>query len=125
MTLSILKFSEIQSFKGPLSEFWDPMRERCGTITSEGTLRESTNLAPDPLNDFLFPEGDLEIAKASWHTHTYGDANLSLADYWFFKSWPNLVHFVIYKGDVRCYLYLDDTLHYIAHENDIPARISR
>lgn len=118
----MLTFSEIQDFKKLLKAKWTPDLERCGTISAEGEVLESTNLADDPSINFEFPEGDLEQAIASWHTHPVGDANLSLPDYWFFKSWSNIVHFIIYRDDVRCYVSLDGIMYSVDEEDDLPAR---
>lgn len=97
-------------------------REICGIITTDGEIVEVTNLADDPMK-FEFEEGVLETAIASWHTHIYGDANLSLADYYFFKSWPKLSHFIVHNGEVRCYVVEDQSVYSIDEAEDLPSRL--
>ena len=80
-------YTEIQKFKKPLAEFWDPEVERCGIITAEGEIVEKTNRAADPARFFEFSIEDLEGAVATWHTHPKSSANLSIDDYRFFQSW--------------------------------------
>lgn len=104
-----------------MSGRWNNTTETCGTIRPDGSIAESENLAADPQNNFEFPEGDLEGAAASWHTHPYGSANLSIPDYWFFKSWLNIDHFIIYKDEVRCYRTLNGVVYSIDEEDDLPA----
>lgn len=102
---------------------WNPTREDCGIITLRGKIKEVENKALDPHLSFEFPEGVLEKAKASWHTHPARDANLSIPDYYFFKSWPSLVHFIVYRSEVRCYTAVDGRVYSIDEEEDFPPRL--
>lgn len=99
----MLTYSEIQEFKGSLKELWTPKHERCGVILMDRQVIEAENITEDPHINFEFPSGTLETGIASWHTHPYGNANLSIADFYFFKSWPSLFHFIIFNDEVRCY----------------------
>lgn len=117
----MLSFSTIQSFKTRLSGRWNNTNETCGVIDLQGDIRELQNLAEDPQNHFRFAEGDLDWAFASWHTHPYGSSNLSVEDYWFFKSLPNMVHFIIYRDEVSCYITQKGVLYSIDEEDDLPS----
>lgn len=89
----------------------------------DGQPVEMQNRAPDPLNHFEFQLEDLDGAEATWHTHPQTSANLSIEDYWFFTSWPLLLHFVISEEEVRCYVSRDGHVFCIAEENDLPPRL--
>lgn len=117
-------YSEIQNFKTPLAELWDPGVERCGIITATGEIQEKRNRASDPTRFFEFDIKDLEGAVATWHTHPQSTANLSIDDYRFFQSWPELTHFIVSLTDVRCYLTSKGLVHLVDEEKDHPSRIS-
>jgi proteasome lid subunit RPN8/RPN11 len=114
-------FSEIQNFKTPLRELWETGNERCGIITEAGEIIEKTNISMDPEHQFEFALEDLDGAYATWHTHPKTDANLSIADYWFFKSWPSKSHFIITLTEVRCFLTAQGIVYFVDEEEDHPS----
>lgn len=119
----MLSFSEIQSFSGQLSGYWAADVERCGVITRTNTVLEVQNQAQDPKNTFAFQIKDLENdPKATWHSHPETTANLSIEDYRFFQSWPELVHFIIGVDGVRCYQVLDGIVYLVEDEADYSPR---
>lgn len=122
MTSPKVRFSEIQDFKRRLrkQDLWVPNRERCGVINKRGRVLEKENRAANPSEDFKFQMKDLEGAIATWHTHPSGSANLSIADYWFFKSWTTLVHFIIFGNDIRCYMEHEGIIYLVDEEKDYP-----
>ncbi len=105
-----------------MREYFATGAERCGVITAQGEILECENLAQAPGDAFLFREEDLEGAVATWHTHPQGSSNLSIADYYFFKSWPKLSHFIVSKDDVWCYVIDSHSLVVLVDEEvDHPA----
>lgn len=119
----MLEFSEIQKFKKELLGRWDPKVEVCGVITPDLEIQESPNLAPYPEDAFEFRQEDLEGMTASWHSHPKSSPNLSIPDFYFFKSWPSMVHFVIGKDEVRCFAVWAGTVYLIEQEEDHPSRL--
>ena len=87
-------------------------------------IKETENLAIDPREMFQIPEEALQGAVATWHTHPSGSANLSIPDFWFFKFWHSMVHFVIYRGEVKAYAVLNGVVHHFDAEDDISPRSS-
>jgi len=120
----MLTFSEIQKFKKKLRDRWDPQIELCGVISPKKRVRQTKNLSDTPESTFLFDGKDLEGAIASWHSHPDGTANLSIADYRFFQSWPNQAHFIISSDEVRCYTVEKGLVYFIEQEKDLPSRAS-
>lgn len=119
----MLTFSEIQTFKSKLPAFYQTETERCGVILADGQIVERENLASDPANHFQFRLEDLEGAVATWHTHPKSTGNLSIDDYYFFKSWPSQTHFIISFDGIWC--YLTDELNRVIQvdvEEDYPPR---
>lgn len=117
----MLTFSEIQQFKQKLSGLWAPGNERCGIFTPGHEVEEKPNRSKTPLNTFTFDYEDLDGAIATWHTHPSGEATLSPADYWFFKSWPSHAHFIISSTEVRCYIVFQEVVYLVDEEEDHPA----
>lgn len=81
--------------------------ERVGFILRSGEIVEVKNVSNDPLNAFAVEPEELirleDEMVASWHTHPGVTSNLSGDDYAAFKSWPDLLHYIIGKGGVTCY----------------------
>lgn len=117
----MLTFSEIRAFANDLKPYWTPSEERCGIITPEGLISERPNIAEVPEINFEMTEADFREGIATWHTHPHGSANLSLEDYYLFKSWPSCLHFIIGADRVSCYSMLDDYLVSIDEAEDHPA----
>lgn len=120
----MLKYSEIQDIRTRLSKFPVTDLEQCGVILPDGQIIEKPNLSNDPRNRFAFDLGDLEGVEATWHTHPEVTANLSIADFYFFKSWPNLTHFIVSSTEVRCYLTYQGMVYLVEEEEDYPSRPS-
>lgn len=116
----MLLFSEILTSKELLMSSWQPTLEKCGILKSSQVVGKP-NLSSLPEDNFQFSPGDLDGADASWHTHPSGFGNLSIADYWFFKSWPSMVHFIISETEVRCYGIVDDEVRNIDDQADFSA----
>lgn len=116
----MLTFCEIQSFKSKLRKHWDPEVELCGIVNEAGEIEETKNVSGDPKNRFEFLLEDLNRAQVSWHSHPSGTANLSIADYRFFQSWPSLTHFIVSIDEVRCYGVHEGMVYLIEQENDHP-----
>lgn len=121
----MLPYSKILELKQSLNDWWSDGDERCGIITAEGEVTECQNLAKEPDDRFLFQEEDLKHAAATWHTHPKSSANLSLPDFYFFKSWPEINHFIVSSTEVRCYSTFDGLLYVTDDETDYPPRLSR
>lgn len=119
----MLTYSEILSFKEQLRGFWDPKAERCGIITVNQEIREVANQAEDPENTFAFRLEDLEDGViATWHSHPKTSANLSIADYRFYQSWPEFIHFIVGVDEVRCYQVHDGIVYCVDEEADYTPR---
>jgi proteasome lid subunit RPN8/RPN11 len=116
----MLSFSELQELKSRLQQYWQPETEACGVVRV-GIVFQCENLSTAPEDNFEFPPNHLEGSQASWHTHPSGQGNLSIPDYWFFKSWPGLLHFIISKTEVRCYGVLTSTVRNIDDQDDYTA----
>ena len=111
MTSSMPTYSRILSCAERLRELWDPEVERCGTLTKGLKITEVENLAEDPANQFKMTMAQIEKGFATWHSHPRNDANLSMADWTFFLSWPEKLHFIVHSGEVRLY-YVEDGIVY-------------
>lgn len=122
---STITFSEIQDLRKQLLELkLNGPKERCGLIGPTGEISETKNLAADPENRFDFDLDQLSQAAGTWHSHPSGSANLSIPDYWFFKSCCSMVHFIVSNDKVKCYIHDNDDLLSIDEEDDLPARIA-
>ena len=86
-------------------------------ISELGAVQETENGSDDPENRFEFALADLDGALATWHSHPSGSSNLSIDDYRFFQSWPNISHFIISSHEVWCY-EVREGLVYLADEED-------
>jgi proteasome lid subunit RPN8/RPN11 len=97
-----------------LATFWVSDVERCGVILAKENIIELENIAEKPQLDFEVSDANFDkykkSMKATWHTHPSCNANLSLADYEFFKSQPNINHFIICKNYVVCYKMTNGSL---------------
>lgn len=94
-------------------------------IRANGAIAELKNRADDPANFFRFEQRSLtaKSVMATWHTHPGPSANLSIDDFYFFKSWPNLFHFIISTDEVACYFVCDDgKVHRVDEEDDLSPR---
>jgi len=121
----MLKYSSLLNFKQQLLGFWHPSVERCGVITAEHRIIEESNRSEFPEHAFVFDEGVLEQgAIATWHTHPVTTANLSIDDYRFFQSWPEMIHFIVGPDEVRCYQVQDGIVFCVDDEADYTPRTS-
>lgn len=112
---------DIPSFKEALLGKWIPEVERCGVISPSGEIRDCANLADDPRDQFRFSLADLEAVGATWHTHPASSSNLSIADYWFFMQWKEMLHFVVSVDHVQCYAVTDGTVRILDEAQDYSA----
>lgn len=67
---------------------------------------ELTNLAANTLDTFAAEWAETthpDLVAATWHTHPNGSANLSVADWKTFVSYPGMEHIVIGTDGVRFY----------------------
>ena len=110
-------YSEILTFKQELIKFWHPEIEQCGVIRG-GVVTQTPNLAPEPQDNFEMDREDLLDSTATWHSHPSRIANLSIADYWFFKYWGSHLHFITSDEEVRCYVVVDGTVRNLDDEAD-------
>ena len=119
----MLTFSEIQTLKRQLLGYWGAETERCGVIEANQIIAEVPNLSKDPKNTFTFRMEDLHNGvEATWHSHPVTAANLSIEDYRFFQSWPQMVHFIIGVDGVRCYQVIDGIVYCVEDEADYSPR---
>ena len=120
----MLAFSEVPKCKQKLQSFWSPEVERCGIILSTGEVVERKNQALESSDRFEMLIEDFEGAEATWHSHPLGLGNLSIADYWFFSTWPNLLHFIVSSAGVRCYVFAEGSVRNLDEAEDYPSRLS-
>ena len=103
-----------------LSEKVD-INERIGFIIRKGkslSVVETTNISPEPNDNFIFNPKDLQDyvfsdtydTIATWHTHPNSDANLSANDYVGFKNYPELKHIIVAEDEIRIYEVVDGTI---------------
>jgi proteasome lid subunit RPN8/RPN11 len=77
------------------------VNERCGVVLTTGEVVEIDNISEEPKLSFrMSPEQLLPYIQAgtvaeTWHTHPYGDPNLSGEDHACFKLWPDFIHSII------------------------------
>ena len=91
-----------------LTEFWNPLVERCGVITPNGVI-ELQNNHPQPDLGFRISKTDFpEDTSATWHTHPSGMANLSTPDYCLFLLLPDLDHYIVAENVVWKYYVKDN-----------------
>lgn len=67
---------------------------------------ELTNLADDHLDSYAAEWAETtppEAVASTWHTHPNGSANLSVADWKTFVSYPAMEHIIIGTDGVRFY----------------------
>ena len=88
------------------------MLERCGIILDSGEAVEVKNIHPDPENCFQIAveELDRNDVVGTFHTHPSTGPNLSVADYWAFRSYPDLRHYIVSKSGLWCFKVSDGTL---------------
>jgi|TARA_R110002050_G_scaffold227881_2_gene363516 hypothetical protein len=86
--------------------------ERCGVILVSGEVVELPNRHTQPKNNFRMLSEDVDNVAgdivSTWHSHTIKNYNLSLNDYYCFKSLPHLSHYIISIKGVACYQAQDD-----------------
>lgn len=91
-----------------LREFYsDTGPERVGLILNDGQVIELANTSPTPDEASLIDPMDLifyeDTAVATWHTHPRQVSNLSVDDFFAFKNWPQLKHYIVGADGVRCF----------------------
>lgn len=88
--------------------------ERVGFILHDDTIVEVENVCQEPKGGFEVSGADilkhLSIAKATWHTHPGGTANLSVGDYESFLAFPDWDHFIVGTDGTRCFRVMEGTL---------------
>lgn len=107
MELNLKEVSEI------LSRFYsDTGEERCGFIYRAGfCIDEVKNISGSPQDSFRISTYEIRKytedlkAQATWHTHPSASSNLSGEDHKAFKSYPELIHFIIGNDGVKAYQY--------------------
>lgn len=89
----------------------DDEHERVGFVLQSGEIVEVENICHDPRGGFEVRGEDLMKymgeAIATWHTHPGQDCNLSPNDWYGFKNYPNLRHYIIGTDGVAEY-YVND-----------------
>ena len=120
----MLKYSEIAECENRLKSWWQPETERVGVILPSLDIVEVQNLADDPTDNFRIKEEDLKGAVATWHTHPSGHPNLSISDYYFFRHWSDLAHFILGSTKSRCYVVSNNHVFQVDEEADYPPRPS-
>ena len=82
--------------------------ERCGFVGLEDEILECKNICHEPANGFDFSGEDLlryeDQVKASWHTHTGTNCNLTSDDRASFLNYPSLSHYIVGSDGVACYV---------------------
>jgi proteasome lid subunit RPN8/RPN11 len=106
-----------------LQPHWQPTTEACGVIDDDLVIIPCQNHASDPYDHFKFSEDDLK-GVATWHTHPQSNANLSIADYWFFVQWSMQIHFIVAQDEVRCYAVHEGKVYSVDQEEDFSAWLS-
>lgn len=82
--------------------------ERVGFIKGQEIV-EVYNISSDPSNTFIILGEDIinhaldPETKASWHTHPGRSPNLSVTDYESFLNFPDLLHCIVGKDEIRVY----------------------
>lgn len=79
--------------------------ERCGVVMESGEVIELENTHPDPQKHFIIMEEDLlkPGVIGTFHTHPTTSANLSVADYYSFLAYPQLVHYILSSTEIWCF----------------------
>lgn len=77
-------------------------------------ILELQNLADDPRCGFKLNPDALNDSRilATIHNHPNGNLNLSVNDYYTFKNYSSMLHFIVNKnGDYRAYIVKEDYVH--------------
>lgn len=79
--------------------------ERCGIVLDSGEVIELHNAHPDPENFFMILEENLvsDSVVGTFHTHPKTGPNLSIEDYFAFKAFPKLLHYIVAKDEIWCF----------------------
>lgn len=107
----MLDTKKIKALKEILSGMYQgDTTERVGFVLPQHII-EVPNVSPDPTYGFMVSGADIikhveEMdAIGTWHTHPDQDSNLSGEDLRMFRSWPDLVHFIVGNDGVRAYQF--------------------
>lgn len=97
-----------------LHSYWNPTFESCGFVLKSGHVIEVENVSETPESNFEISEETLlryeSDVKATWHTHTGENANLSLEDYMTFLALPEFEHWIISKNRTICFFVQDSAV---------------
>lgn len=77
-------------------------------------ILELQNLADEPGVNFKINPEDLNDSRilATIHNHPDNNLNLSVNDYYTFKNYSSMLHFIINKnGDYKAYIVKEDYVH--------------
>lgn len=88
------------------------LKERCGIIYSDGTVKELENLHANPETHFAMLEEEVLAPEVigTFHTHLHPSANLSVEDYRAFSAYPELQHYIISTTEIWCFHSLNGIL---------------
>lgn len=108
--------NKIETIKKLLRDYYEPNveYERVGFIRPNNYIVEVPNISDLPRESFNVSaeviEKEVEENKAigTWHTHPKGLANLSYLDYYSYKSYPELYHFIVGSDKTKCYKWDTD-----------------
>lgn len=106
------------------------LNERCGLILEGEVFIEIENIHPEPARFLMFEEQEMrrDGIIGTWHTHPNTSPNLSVEDYRWFTSYPELNHFIISTFETWRY-YVENGALLVSHNEDhlltrIPERSS-
>lgn len=90
----------------------DLVKERCGLIFENGDVLELVNKHPSPEDNFVIYEDDLfrEGVVGTFHTHPRSSANLTVTDYYAFRQYPQLRHYIISPVEIWCFHMINGIL---------------
>lgn len=95
------------------------LNERCGLILESGELIEIENIHPDPTKYLAMPSSvmDRDGIIGTWHTHPNTSPNLSVEDYHWFTSYPELNHYIVGNFETWRY-YVENGALLVSHHED-------
>lgn len=83
-------------------------RERVGLVLDDGEVVELPNISSEPEDSFFVSATDmlpyLDRVRATWHTHPMGGLEPSSMDMVFFRSWPDLTHWIVAQEGERSFV---------------------
>lgn len=86
--------------------------ERCGVVLRSGKVLQCENTHPEPAKGFRINAVELlkheDDLVGTWHTHPGQTAVLSEEDYFGFRQWPDLTHYIVGTNGVRAYRIVDN-----------------